>query len=438
MKKTTKSIGIFILSIVLIGFISGFTTAYSDTDDDGIDDVFEALNKREIDIFVEANEISIASIRKSDKKKDLIMANIVYDADGIRFHVGYKSILEGEFELLFGISFQELIEFVDIDFDGIYNPEIDTNIQNYSISDFSPIFYENSTCSSGSLLHHFQIKTENKNFTADIYFAEEFTLVENSLILPTQAKIDITIANFTYQNSSSQLALYSNLDSETIFDGQQNTEDEENGYAENEEGVITTIEKYVGFYTWSKNATVDNASKNIKAGEIMPDVHIENAQKIYLNYHRGDSIHHSFKIGIEGLLLSEGESLLPLIIFALIIGALSAVTAYSVYHARTKQKPTKIRRREGEEAYLEYFEEDEYDTLFDSKLALQMLEGENAIDKLYNKGDTNITVVSTDFYEVINQFGLEESERREFIKEMLSLSPHERELILKEMIIKSQ
>ncbi len=438
MKKRMKFLVIFLFTIVLFGLVSGFGFAYEDDDDDGIDDNFETLNKREIDIVIEANEISIESVRKSDKKKDLIMTNIIYDEDGIRFQIGYKPNLEGDFELLFGISFRELIEFVDVDIDGIYNPEIDQNIQNFSLSEFSPVIYENSTCSSGSVLHHFMIQTENKTFTADIYFAEEFTLVENSLLLPTQAKIDINIANFTYYNSSSQLALYSRLESESTYEEYIDTEDEENSFAENEEGVITTIEKYSGFYSWSRNGSIDEITKIIKTSEVMPDSPPENTQKIYISYPHGVSIHHSYKIGIEGLLLTEADSVIPLVVLILIIGAVSVVAAYSIYHTRHNEKPTKIRRREGEELYLDLLKEDEYDTLFDSKLALQILREEDAIDKLYHKGDINITAVSANFYEVIDQLGFEENEEREFINEMLSLSPHDRELFLRKMIIKMQ
>ncbi|MFX0023635.1 MAG: hypothetical protein ACFE9S_15015 [Candidatus Hermodarchaeota archaeon] len=438
MKKRTKCLAIFLFMIVLFSLTTGFVFAYGDDDDDGVDDGFEALNKREIDIAIEANEISIESVRKSNRKKDLITFGIVYDADGIRFQIGYKSHLEEDFELLFGISFRELVEFIDVDIDGIYNPEIDQNILNFSLSDFSPAIYENSTSSSGSVLHHFKIQTENKTLTVDIYFAEEFTLYENSLLIPTQAKIDIKIANFTYFNSSSQLALYSRLESETIFEVQQDTEDEENGYAENEEGLITTIEKYNGFYSWSKIASVDEVSKNISISEILPDSPPENSQKIYINYPRAISVYHSYKIGIEDILITEQGSLLPLVVFTLIMGALSVVAVYSIYHASVREKPLKIRRREGEEDYLELLERDEYDTLFDSKLALQILEGEDAIDKLYHKGDINITAVSVNFYEQIEKLGFEENEKREFINEMLSLSPHERELFLREMIIKTQ
>ncbi|MFW9879308.1 MAG: hypothetical protein ACFFG0_40030 [Candidatus Thorarchaeota archaeon] len=438
MKKKIKFLEILFLTSILFSFISEFTMGFSDIDEDGIDDNFEALNKRDIDIIIAANEITVESTRITEKQKDLVMANVVYNTNGISFQIGYKSNLEEDFALLFNISFNELIEFVDMDMDGIYNPEIDQNIQNFSLSDFSLVLYENSTYPSGSVLHHIRLQTENETVTIDMYYAEEFILLENSLLLPTQTKIDIRIANFTYLNSSSQIALYSSLHSETFFVGQQDTEDEKNSYAENEEGVITTVEGYNGFLTWKSNITVDDISKRIQISEIMSDIYNENSQKIYFNYPRGALIEHNYKIGVEGLLIYEKESLLPIIVLALIIGALSVVAIYSVYHTIFKEKPSKIRRREGEAEYLTLFEEDEYDTLFDSKLALQILEGEDAIDKLYHKGDINLTAVSVDFYEIVNQFGFEEYEKRDFINEMLSLTPQERELILREMRTKTQ
>ena len=435
MKRRTIFIGIFLFSVLLFSLNYGFTTAKSDTDDDGIDDKFEELNKREIDIVTEANEITIESIRKSDKKKDLISTNIVYDEEGLRFQIGYKPTLESDFLLLFGISFRELIEFNDTDLNGIYNPEVDQTIQNFSIGEFSPHIYENSTYPSGSVLHHFQIQTENNTFTAHIYFSEEFTLIENALILPTQARINIEISNFTYNNCNSQLALYTRLISEADYQIQEHTEDEKHNYAENEEGAITTIEKYVGFFTWNNIAKVDNVSKSVNTSEIMPDPLEENAKKIYINYPYGDQIYHYSKFGIEGLLIFEqATSLIPIIVFVSIIGALSVVAVYSIYQYKKNKLPTKIRKRPGEDDYIEFLQDDDFDYLFDSELALQILQQEGAIEKLYNKGDINVTAISLNFYETINKFGFKENEKQEFIKEMLSLPPQERELILKEMI----
>jgi len=457
MKKRTFLLWIFLISI-LIALNFGFITAYStenaiqdkalsysfvdkiggDIDDDGIDDNFEELNKRDIEVDIVANEITIQSVRRSNKKKDQIVANIVYDEDGISFEIQYKSQPELDFELIFGISFRKLIEFIDVDFDGIFNPDIDINIQNFSLSEISPAFYDNWSISSDSSLHYLKIQTENKTFTTHIYFAEEFSIVENSLILPTQARIKIEISDFDYLNESSQLALYTRVDSEAEYHWQEDTEDETNGYASNEEGLTTTMDKLIGFLTWKEDALIDNVSKNILISELMPDYHAENAQKFYINYPRGNHTYHYSKVGIEGLLITESVSIIPLVVFTIIISALSAITVYAVYTYNHKKKPSKNSKRYREEEYLKLLEEDEIEVLFDSKLALQILGEEGAIEKLYFKGDLDITAVSADFYNIVNQFGFEENEKTQFIKEMLSLPPFERELILREMLIKSQ
>jgi hypothetical protein len=439
MNKKIIIIGVFLLSSLLFSINCGFTTAFSDADEDSIDDEFEHLNKREIEYVIDGNEISVESIRKGDKKKDLISTIIVYNEDGVQFQIGYKSTLESEYDIIFRITFREIIEYIDMDMDDIYNPEIDQNIQNFSLNEFSPLLYENSTCPSGSVIHHFQIQTENQTFIAHIYFAEEFTLVENALILPSQVRINIEISNFTYVNTSSQLALYTRLDSETNFEIQEDTEDEINGYAENEKEVITSTDGKVGFLSWNGDAKIDNFSKNVLSSEITPDDHIGTSEKLYNNYLNGTQIFHSYKIGIEDMLIYvTNPSPIPLMIFIIVIGALSAVVSYSIYHARQQERITKSHKRPGEEDYMEILESEEIDYLFDSKLALQILEEKDAIEKLYNKGEISLTIISSDFYEKIDKLGIPKDEKEEFIKEMLSLHPKERDLFLQELMIDIQ
>ncbi|MFX1280817.1 MAG: hypothetical protein ACFFA3_15685 [Promethearchaeota archaeon] len=439
MKKSKKLMGILFFSVLLIIITCKFTIASNDKDGDGIDDKLEQLNKREIDYTIEGSEISIESVRNGDHRKDLISTTIVCSEDGIQFLIGYKSNLESDFELMFSITFREIIEFIDNDENGIYNPEVDKNIQNFSLNEFSPIYYENSTDDYGSVIHYFRIQTVNETFTAHIYFSEEFSLLENTLILPTQAIINIEISNFPYLNFSSQLSLYTRLESEGNYERQEDTEDERNKYAENEQGVMTTMGDDIGFFTWKENAKIDNFPETVVSSEILPDDHIESAEKLYINYMNGTHISHSAKIGIEGLLvIPQSSSLIPIIVISLVIGALSVISVYSIIHTNKQDLPTKDYKRPGEEDYTEILEADLYDSLFDSTLALQIFEEKGAIEKLYHKGDINITTISSDFFEKVNNLGLEKGDQQNFIREMLSIPPKERELFLKEMIIEIQ
>jgi len=433
-------IGLSLVCILFFTLNSGIALAASegDSDDDGIDQEFEEINKRDIELDIAPSEITVESFRRSDNLKDQIITTITYTEDGIRFRVNYKSKAESEFELTYGIAFPTIVEFVDVDFNGIYNPEVDKNIQNFSVREFSPAIYEKTNISKGSDLHHLQIQTINNTFTVHIYFCEEFELINNSLITPVQAKIDIEISNFTYLNGSSLLALYTRLKSDTEFLEVEETEDETNKYAVNEGGIITSVEEHTGYLTWRENALIDNSSKEIFISDIMEDLNGDPAEKIYMNYQQGENIYHSFKIGIEGLLLSIKPSPIPITVLVLVISALSVIAAYSIYHHRKHTVASKNHKKQREEGFLEFYEDDEFEGLFNSELALQILQEGEAIDKLYIKGDINLTLVSEDFYKLVERFQFEEHDKNEFIKEMLSLTPHERELFLREMIINTQ
>jgi hypothetical protein len=443
MKKKVIVISLFLFSILIINFNFGFSIAFnnenlikihSEPDEDGVDDKFEDFNKRDIEIDIGSNEFTIISTRRNDLKKDQMRCDVLYDGDGITYQFQYRSNIELEFEFEFQINFYALIEFVDINLDGIYDPEIDQEVQNLTLNDFSPALYNKTNISDETDLYYFQIQTQNKNFTVHIYFAEEFTFIGNSLITPAQGKIDIEISNFNYINGSSQLALFTKLDSEKEYSKKEHTEDEENGYSTNEEGVTVSLNDYNGFFTWKKNVLIEDISNDIQIGEIMPD---ENVQKLYINYPRGNHSFHESKIGIEDILIND--PLVPLLFLILIvtISAISTITTYSIYYSKKHQAPNKNDKRFLVDDFTRISEKHQFDDLFDSREALKILEkDEGAIEELYSKGNINITAISEDFYDVINRFDFKGNEKNELIKDLLTLAPDEREAILREMLMK--
>jgi len=445
-RKKYYLIGIFLFGILFLSQNLNSVNAY-DGDDDQVNDEFESLNKRNVEADNLTNGFRINSIRRSDNNKDMIRINIEYNEDGISISFAYRSNLEGDPEFTFTIAFQEIVEFIDHEEEknGIYDPEYDETIQNYLIGDFKPAIYTvlpilNNESSS---LHYFKISTINNTFTTHIYIAEEFTIVNDTLITPTQLKIDLEISDFNYINNSSNLALYTRLESETNYEYIEETEDETNDYAENEQGVITSFEGRTGFFTWKRFATIDEISHEIPINDIMIDDHNEYEQKIYLNYQHGEQIYHDPKVGIEGLLIPLPESTPPtsiveVVVWILIIGAVSVSVVYSVYHFGKNNSPPKKIGEDREEYFKEIFEEDENVERYKETSALQLFFVENSIEKLSRIRTLNITVVAEDFYEKVNRFNWEGNEKNEFIREMLALNPNDRKLILDEMINKSE
>ncbi|MHA2037031.1 MAG: hypothetical protein ACW972_08695 [Promethearchaeota archaeon] len=439
MNKKYYLIGLFLLSVLFLSLNFNIVNAY-DEDDDLINDEFEKLNLRSIETDVFANEIQIDSIRRSDNNKDYIRINIACDENGLGINFNYQTNLESPPEFDFSIVFQYIIEFIDIEENGIYDPEVDQKIQNFSISNFQAINHTEVLISNKTSYHYFKISTINNTFTAHIYVAEEFFILNETLITPTQLKIDIEISDFSYINSSSNLALYTKLESETNYNHQDLTEDESLNYTENEEGVITSYEGNTGFFTWKRFATIDELPQEVTISDITIDDHNENEQKIYLNYQHGDQIYHDPKIGMEGLLipLIEPISLTVVIVWLLIIGAVSVSIIYSVYHFGKSDSPPKKIGKDREEHIREIFKDDEIIVGYKETSPLQIFFEENSVEKLAQIRHLNITVVTDDFYEKVNRFKWEENEKNEFFQEMLALNPSERKLILDEMIKKSE
>ncbi len=426
-KKESKYliIGFTFLAILMFSFNSKFVSA-SDDDDDGINDDFEELNKRDIEIDISDNEIQVESHLRSGDKIDNIQLKVQYESEGLSIQVSYEKEYNSgsETELQFGVKFPEIIEYIDNDDNGVYNSDIDSTIQILILDEFYPVNYSLSKISGDSDLLYFRIETKDGVFKAHIYFIEEFAIVNNSLITPNQIKINIEIVNFPYLNGNSRLALYAKLESEFEFEEDEETEDEENGYAENEQGLITNINEYTGIFTWEENATIDGISKKVRVSSIETDENDEGEQKIYFNYLNGNHIFHDPKIGIEGLLLSKKANfpLVPIVILISVISALSLSVGYSIYYFIYKKHSIMSR-----EDYIKA-------PKAPKRVDFQIFRKENVLDSLIILGDVRITAISKKLLEKIDILDMEESEKEEFLQEMLSLTPEERSLILNKML----
>lgn len=440
-----KQIFLIVLIGIILSNISFYFALASDDDNDGIDDEFEKLNKRDIEIEIEADKVQIQSFLRTGDQKDEIQFKIINDSEGLSIEVSYESALISEntteFELEFGIIFRKLIEFVDINDNDIYDPSIDDPIQEFNLVNFQPVRYTQIAISSDTILHHFVINTTNGVFTAHIYLAEEFYVENETLITPIQSKIDLEISDFQYMNESSQLALYTSLDSENEYEVEEDTEDELRDYGSNERGVVTEMNNFSGVFTWKNNATIDGISKRVLTSDLDVDDYDGDNQKFYLTYSRGSYIRHDPKIGIAGIYKFSDiiDNPYMLIFLIALISSLTISIGYAVYHYResvftSHYSKLDVRRDLGQKVK---FDSERINALFDNKKILHQLE-ELSSDKTSSLEGKKITALSEDFFKVIDLFDWEENDLAEFIREMISLTPEERKSIFDEMISKSE
>ncbi|MFX0037253.1 MAG: hypothetical protein ACFE9I_16640 [Candidatus Hermodarchaeota archaeon] len=429
MKRKSIIFSIFLLGIVLFN-VSIVTALASDDDLDGVDDEFEELNTRDIEIEFLEDEFEVEALLRSGPVRDKIKFSVSYDSDGLSVELQYNPEFESDdqnnIELEFSISFQKLIEFVDMDDNGIYDETVDQTIQEVEIKDFKSLNYFQISIAPETNLHYFILNTTDDIFTAHIYFSEEFVKINNNIISPSQSKIDIEINNFNFLQNTSQLALYVKLESEVNYEEKEETEDEKFGFANDETSVFTSNQNRFGFLSWKETAIIDGINSSISISPIEIDDDDEFEQKLYICYQRGQKIYHDPKIGVEGILKSIPQPPFPLdltIIIVIVIVAFSVSVAYTAYHYRAKLFPS---------IFLVNEKKNEFKKSMKGKPSFQ---NDMIGEKLLNP---HLTAVSKNFFKLVNLLDMDKQEKEEFIKEMLALNPFERNLILNEMIKKAK
>ena len=334
--------GIFLLGFLLFSTSFGLVAAQDDEDDgledeledetddgddddDGIDDDFEEDNKRDVELEISDNEFQLESHLRNGDIKDEIKLKVTYDGDGVGVKISYEEEMESEgaieseseFELEFKVEFRGLIEFVDLNGNGMYDKSIDQDIQEYDLDSFQPIVYTTSSISNDTILHYVIVNTTDGVFAAHIFFVEEFVVINETFIAPTQTKIDIEITNFNYLENESQLALYIKLESEKEYEEDDDTDDEGDGHATEEDGVKVESNGLSGIFTWKETALIDGVVMNVLSNTLEVDDEDETEQKLILSYPRGNHIYHDPKVGIT--LGQASTSSLPLVLIGTII-----------------------------------------------------------------------------------------------------------------------
>jgi hypothetical protein len=340
MNNRYSLIGFFLLGILLITSV-GTVVAESDDDSDGIDDEFEEEHKRDIGVEFGINEVKIESHLRNGNIVDEIELKVQYDTD-LSVEVSYETEFESESEnststsereVEFEVEFKKLIEFVDLNGNGMYDDSTDQFVQKVELNSFQSVIYNPSMISADTTLHYLIVNTTDGLFTAHIFFVEEFTYVNDTFVIPTQAKIDIEITNFAYIELNSQVALYIELKSESSYKEEEITDDEEDGYATDEKGVYTQFGVYSGIFTWKENALVNDVIMDVLASSVEVAEDNETYQQLILSYPRGDHIYHDPKVGIT--VGKTVQSILPIVLTGTVVSIIGvAVVSVIVIRKR--------------------------------------------------------------------------------------------------------
>ncbi|MFX0138383.1 MAG: hypothetical protein ACFFDN_32375, partial [Candidatus Hodarchaeota archaeon] len=170
---------------------------------------------------------------------------------------------------------------------------------------------------------------------------------------------------------------------------------------------------------------------------ILPEGEVE--LKFYANDTAGNEAFKAitiFKV-IPGEIDGDGEES-NIIIFSLgvIIGSAIVVTALSTYHYVTKSKEPEPRIIRKKKKFLIKSSQEILEDLTNKEILLQIFSEEPPLDKRLKLEEIELTLISEEFLKKIDPLGFKEDDKREFIREMLFLSPKEREEIYQNILTK--
>jgi len=426
---------VIFIGLIMFNLMIGLASANSffalssgdhDEDNDGIDDRFEEMNRRYLNISFQDNESTIKSFLARNESKDLIEFKIIFDEDGLQIITRYDSEYESsednhDYEIEYAVIFSKIIEYNDSNGNNMYDPEQDQKLKEIHLNSWKSMGFSNYT-HDGSNYYMLSYRTTNNIFRVKFYFVEEFEKTNNSLITPNEAKFDIMINYFNYSNPFSKLSLKVDLESESEYSEVEETEDEKEDYASDEEGVLAkSTNGSIGFFTWSNKARVDNGVwKNITASPLIEDNESMEKEILYLNYPRGFFIIHDPKIGIVRIFTIENPLTATLLMILTVVLVIGSIAAPLYYFMRKRVVGTS---RSTSEILSDVSDKNVLHEILDQDATLKNL-----------PEDINITVVPPNFLKKVNQLKMDEEEKEQFIKEMLALSPSEIEKILDDML----
>ncbi|MHA1473839.1 MAG: hypothetical protein ACTSQ5_01495 [Promethearchaeota archaeon] len=331
MSKTNKIIGMTIIGLIFISLTSSsltFSVANKiqgededpefeiDTDPDEIDEDKKRESERVVTIENSSNSAQIKSILKySDQKDDITM-----DISSLKyFYIKglYKShTLFTQINLEFQITVYSIVEFEDENGNGIYEPDIDQEIQEMVLDSWQDISYVNLSA------HIFTINSTNGVFLVRIFAVEGYTDVNGTIIAPAEIKIDFEFHNFPFINETSLLALQTKFQTNAVFKLKEETRGEDEGYAEKEDSVELESGSAVGYFAWAENASADGVEIEV----LTSPMKLGASEKfMYLNYPHATHIVHDPKIGFVSEISAFYISGFPLVTVFSVIGIASLV-----------------------------------------------------------------------------------------------------------------
>jgi hypothetical protein len=263
----------------------------------------EEKDKREVKVDVSQSKAVIESESKVAGREDEL--KIEFDNGSHNFNFEYESEdKDRDLEAKIKVELFDLIEWRDTNGNGSYDPNVPTEtVQKIGLGDLvsqsvrsTPIVVADVHGVEVVGVSSAPAKYPNLTMTLKLRMFGEFLKFDGTALEPTAMKFDIGIKDFPFQRDDTSLALYAKVVMEAEDEAKKVVEKEE-------EAVGARTGKYISFFSWGTNVTVDGQPRTVGKTLIKHEEKSEAGEKelvseVYLLYPRGNNIVHDPKIGV--------------------------------------------------------------------------------------------------------------------------------------------
>jgi len=233
---------------------------------------------------------------------------------------------ESEFKL--AVKLVDLVEYRDVNGDGLYTAGTDTALQTIPLRGLTWNVQGPAAATVGGVAVQ-QVVTRgalpgNGSITL-VFSASEAAFRDGpSQVDPSAVKFDLRFDNLPWKDNASRLA----LETRVLQKSESEVKDQENGQG-GEDHVEAKAGAFTGTFRWASNVTVDGQSLAVKssvqklgnANEDDEDSESEGVEAVTLNYAQGTHIEHDPVLGVQ----SAGSSSIPAPGFLAVMGVVGVL-----------------------------------------------------------------------------------------------------------------
>jgi hypothetical protein len=315
-----------------------------DADDDGVPDNIEDATQRTVVPIALGNEFRVSSHLGTAPVED-------------QFDLTYRS---GTFTILYGqrggvtstyrLELLSLVAWNDSNGNGRIDPGEVAAITPLAASAFadSPVVNSTRVDPDGGHIFGFLVRSRDGNATLSVTMAERFTRIDNLILTPMEARVDMAMTS-TAVPAGSKLGIQFRMTTSARPSLMEHSWDEDHGFAADERAVNVTEHagdrSATSFFSWSNTAKVGGTATPVVLANGLAD---SNPYEMTLIYGQGPSpagtqVVQRTTLGVHSAVYEIRRAATPPIqadplLYAGTIAAVSVLVAVSIVFANRRRK----------------------------------------------------------------------------------------------------